>query len=136
MPLEAALESAPALPARNAWGGAATRLLLAWAALFAVNWPEWSEMVHQWWDIDTYGHIVLVPPILGWLVWLRRAELDLAYSWASRFDGCSDISMIRRSKSLFHYSRRFSRICRQNACTPRAFWLWSPPEFILAGILH
>jgi len=61
-------------------------------------------------------------------------QASLRFVWAIL--GCSDISMIRRSKSLFHYSRRFSRICRQNACTPRAFWLWSPPEFILAGILH
>ena len=72
---EVALESASMLHVRSAWSGAITRLMLAWAALFAVTWPEWGEMIHQWWDIDTYGHIVLIPPILAWLVWLRRPEL-------------------------------------------------------------
>ena len=75
MPPEAALESASMLHVRNAWSGAITRLMLSWAALFAVTWPEWGEMIHQWWDIDTYGHIVLIPPILAWLVGLRRPEL-------------------------------------------------------------
>jgi len=52
------------------------RLALAWAMLFALTFTEWREMAHQWWDIDTYGHIVLIPPILAWLVWLRRSELE------------------------------------------------------------
>jgi exosortase A len=57
------------------WTGALVRLALAWTALFALTFAEWREMAHQWWDIDTYGHIVLVPPIIAWLVWLRRPEL-------------------------------------------------------------
>lgn len=32
-------------------------------------------MARQWWDISTYNHIVLIPPILGWLVWQRWLEL-------------------------------------------------------------
>ena len=32
-------------------------------------------MVRQWWDISTYNHILLIPPILGWLVWQRWGEL-------------------------------------------------------------
>ena len=58
-----------------AWRGALVRLAFAWAALFALSFGEWREMAHQWWNIDTYSHILLIPPILGWLVWSRRAEL-------------------------------------------------------------
>ena len=70
--------SAPYGPARveaSPWVAALVRLSLAWAILFAVTFAEWREMAHQWWDIDTYNHVLLVPPILGWLVWLRHDEL-------------------------------------------------------------
>lgn len=32
-------------------------------------------MAHQWWNIDTYSHILLILPILAWLVWIRRDEV-------------------------------------------------------------
>ncbi len=70
--------SAPFAPARveaSPWAPALMRISLAWAILFAVTFTEWREMAHQWWDIDTYNHVLLVPPLLGWLVWLRRDEL-------------------------------------------------------------
>lgn len=57
------------------WRRALRRLALAWAALFALTFAEWREMAHQWWNIDTYSHILLIPAILAWLVWSRRAEL-------------------------------------------------------------
>ncbi|WP_067680031.1 exosortase A [Tsuneonella dongtanensis] len=53
----------------------ALRIAAAWAVLFIVTFPEWRAMAHQWWNIDTYNHVLLVPPILAWLVWLRRDEL-------------------------------------------------------------
>jgi len=68
-------ELAIALPSASAWRAALTRLALAWAALFALTFAEWREMAHQWWDIDTYNHVLLIPAILAWLVWLRREEL-------------------------------------------------------------
>ncbi|MGN3973125.1 exosortase A [Tsuneonella sp. SYSU-LHT278] len=70
-------EVANAIPvsARSARNAGLTRLAAVWGALFGLTYPEWREMAHQWWDIDTYHHILLVPPILGWLVWLRRDEL-------------------------------------------------------------
>lgn len=61
--------------AANQWRGAVIRLGIAWAFLFALTAAEWREMAHQWWDIDTYNHILLVPAILAWLVWLRRDEI-------------------------------------------------------------
>jgi exosortase A len=75
MPPEA-LGHAPPPAALAQWPRAAIRLALGWAALFAATLPEWREMAHQWWDIDTYAHIVLIPPILAWLVWLRRDALS------------------------------------------------------------
>lgn len=57
------------------WGRSLAFLATAWLALFWMTFPEWSEMAHQWWDIDTYSHILLIPPIVGWLVWIRRDEL-------------------------------------------------------------
>ena len=47
-------------------------------ALFALTFAEWRAMAHQWWNIDTYSHILLVPPIIGWVAWIRRAEIARA----------------------------------------------------------
>lgn len=53
--------------------------LLRWAVaallVVAAFLHDWAAMARQWWDISTYNHIVLIPPILGWLVWQRRSEL-------------------------------------------------------------
>lgn len=66
-----------ALPARAhaLWREALVRLALGWSALLALTFAEWREMAHQWWNIDTYNHVLLIPAILAWLVWLRREEL-------------------------------------------------------------
>ncbi|MFW2350335.1 exosortase A [Qipengyuania sp.] len=50
-------------------------VLCAGIVLIALTFADWREMAHQWWDIDTYSHILLVPPIIAWLAWLRRDEL-------------------------------------------------------------
>ena len=62
------------LPA--AWRAPLLQLALAWAGLIALTWRDWAEMAHQWWDISTYNHILLIPPILAWLVRLRWPELS------------------------------------------------------------
>lgn len=51
------------------------RLALAWLALLLLTANDWIAMAGQWWDSSTYNHILFVPPILGWLVWVRRKEL-------------------------------------------------------------
>lgn len=58
------------------WTFPLVRLAIAWLALFVLTFADWREMAHQWWNIDTYSHILLIPPILAWLVWLRREELE------------------------------------------------------------
>lgn len=68
-------EIALARPANGQWISACLRLAAAWLALFALTAAEWRAMAHQWWNIDTYSHIVLIPPILAWLVWIRRGDL-------------------------------------------------------------
>jgi exosortase A len=61
------------VPAR--WRPALVRCGAAMLALLLLFGGDWAAMARQWWDISTYNHIVLIPPILGWLVWQRRAEL-------------------------------------------------------------
>lgn len=75
MPPEIALERSDR-PGLVGWSSTLLRTALAWAVLFAITFREWSEMAHQWWDIDTYSHILLIIPIIGWLGWIRRHELQ------------------------------------------------------------
>ncbi len=69
-----------AIPQRStgAWRGAALRLAFTWACIFAITIGDWRDMAHQWWNIDTYGHILFLPPIIAWLIWVRRGELAKA----------------------------------------------------------
>ncbi len=62
-----------AVPA--AWRTPLLALALATLALVAIAVREWGEMLHQWWNIDTYNHLLLMPFIIGWLVKLRAPEL-------------------------------------------------------------
>ena len=55
----------------NAWRMPLARLALAWLGIFALTAREWGQMAHQWWDIDTYNHILLVPLLVIWLISLR-----------------------------------------------------------------
>ena len=57
------------------WRMPLARLALAWAAIFILTAQQWAQMFHQWWDIDTYNHILLIPPVIAWLVYLRGEEL-------------------------------------------------------------
>lgn len=50
-------------------------LVGAAVALLLVTAPSWGEMLHQWWNIDTYNHLLLVPFIIGWLVSLKAGAL-------------------------------------------------------------
>jgi exosortase len=57
------------------WRQALAGLAFVWAALFALTLREWGEMAWQWWNSDSYAHILLIPPIIPWLAWMRRDEL-------------------------------------------------------------
>ncbi len=60
-----------------AWRAPLLALAAAWLALITVTAQSWGEMLHQWWNIDTYNHLLLVPFIIGWLVALKEDELAL-----------------------------------------------------------
>lgn len=57
------------------WRVAITQLLPVWFASLLLTAREWGEMFHQWWNIDTYNHILLVPLIVAWLLAMRRDTL-------------------------------------------------------------
>lgn len=57
------------------WRGPLATLAVAWLAIVLLFLPDWGDMAHQWWDASTYNHILLVPPILAWLVMMRKQEL-------------------------------------------------------------
>lgn len=57
------------------WRRVLALLVPVWLALILLTAREWGEMLHQWWNIDTYNHILFVPPIIVWLVALRRDVL-------------------------------------------------------------
>jgi exosortase A len=64
---------ASGLPA--AWRAPLAALAAAVAALVLVTARAWGAMLHQWWNIDTYSHLVLVPFIIAWLVALKEEDL-------------------------------------------------------------
>ncbi len=59
----------------GAWRKALTLLLVGTIVLVGITLREWGEMLHQWWNIDTYTHILLVPAIIGWLVSMKLDDL-------------------------------------------------------------
>ncbi len=61
--------------ATRSWRAAIAQLAIIWSLLFAATFDQWAQMFHQWWNIDTYSHILLIPPIIAWLVWLKRDAL-------------------------------------------------------------
>ncbi len=45
------------------------------AAMLLLFWRDATGLATIWWDSATFNHCLLIPPILGWLVWQRRPEL-------------------------------------------------------------
>ncbi|MEZ5710788.1 MAG: exosortase A [Blastomonas sp.] len=54
--------------AAHGWRPALLRLGLCWLAVALLFWRDIADMVSIWWEISTYNHILLIPPIIGWLV--------------------------------------------------------------------
>ena len=57
------------------WKRALLRLAAVWFVLAIAFARDWAAIAHQAWNISTYSHILLIPLILGWLVWQRASEL-------------------------------------------------------------
>ena len=75
--LDAAAHShaADTAPVRPGW-----RLALSvWAGLVAalglLLWRDVVGLVSVWWNSATYEHCLLIPPIIAYLVWIRRHEV-------------------------------------------------------------
>lgn len=59
----------------DVWRIPLVRIVLAWAGLIALTIHDWATMADKWWNISTYNHVLFVPLIVGWLIWVRREEL-------------------------------------------------------------
>lgn len=59
----------------STWRQALLRLGAVWLFLILLFLPDWRAMAAQWWDSSTYNHILLIPAILAWLVWMRARDL-------------------------------------------------------------
>ncbi len=57
------------------WRTPLIHIALVWLALVLLFRADWSAMAAQWWDISTYNHILLIPPIIAWLVQQRVGGL-------------------------------------------------------------
>ncbi|WP_232491993.1 exosortase A [Novosphingobium kaempferiae] len=57
------------------WRAGIIRLGIAWLVILVGFIGDWAAMARQWWDISTYNHVLLIPAILGWLVWQRWPQL-------------------------------------------------------------
>ncbi len=57
------------------WRRSSVALGVTWLALVAAFMSDWLAMLDQWWNSSTYNHALLVPAIIGWLVWQRRGAV-------------------------------------------------------------
>lgn len=65
------------IPAWSGWRAAVIAWIALVAAILVVLRNDVADMVSLWWNTDTFGHCLLIPAILAYLVWLRRAELSV-----------------------------------------------------------
>lgn len=60
---------------REAWRVGLRRLALAWLAIMLLYPRDVFDMVSIWWNVSTYNHILVIPPVIAWLVAQRRDQL-------------------------------------------------------------
>ena len=75
MTADAAIGSDATRTRRAAWW----RYGVAWAllvvAILALLHRDTAHLASIWWNNSTFGHCLLIPPIIGWLVWQRHEAL-------------------------------------------------------------
>jgi exosortase A len=59
------------------WRKPLVLLAVGWTVLIVLFASDWAAMAQQWWDVSTYSHILLIPPIIVWLMRLRWPQLQL-----------------------------------------------------------
>jgi len=62
--------------AGKGWRAAIVAWAVVAAAILALLHKDVAHIVDLWWNTDTFGHCLLIPPILAYLVWQRRGELS------------------------------------------------------------
>ena len=62
-------------PRFSAWRTHVAALALVVAGLLAFFVRDVGDLVHIWWTSTTFGHCLFIVPVVGWLVWTRRAGL-------------------------------------------------------------
>ncbi len=57
------------------WRAHLTLLALTILALCLMFRQDVADMASVWWNSSTFNHCLVIPPIIGWLVWNRKDEL-------------------------------------------------------------
>ncbi len=57
------------------WRKPLAHLAFLWGALLLLTAADWVTMAGKWWEVSTYNHVLFVPVILAWLIWVRRSAL-------------------------------------------------------------
>ena len=65
----------PATVLGSPWRQSIVLLVLGWGALILAFLSDWQAMLGQWWYSSTYNHILLIPAIVGWMIWQRRSAV-------------------------------------------------------------
>ncbi|MEP9357349.1 exosortase A [Sphingomonas sp. KR3-1] len=69
--------TAPATATFDArWQRHAAILGAVWLALLAIFHRDTLDLATIYWTNTTFGHCLFIAPVIGWLVWQRRAELS------------------------------------------------------------
>lgn len=72
---EAAASARSGIAAGKGWRAALWRLAALSLFVLALFWRDAADMARIWWDVSTYNHVLLIPPIIAWLVSQRMAVL-------------------------------------------------------------
>jgi exosortase A len=58
------------------WRNHLIALALVSLAIVGLFHRDALDMADKWWNISTYGHCLMLPFIIAWLVWERREEVE------------------------------------------------------------
>lgn len=75
MSLAAPIDMAGATPLADAWKRQGLLLALITTAILAIFARDAADIASIWWTSSTFGHCLLIPPIIAWLVWQRWPDL-------------------------------------------------------------
>jgi len=59
----------------TAWRTHLVALGLVTTAILLLFWRDAAGLATIWWESPTFNHCLLIPPIIGWLIWQRQPEL-------------------------------------------------------------